>query len=290
MFILLSESSSPYLFSSVDTDILKPDRTGYMQVIERPVSHTPSPITSKESSTRQSSEGTRSPHDELNETYYEPESEGEDDDRNQRLALDEDKRTGLTGEEVREAIAFREERLKERREDEARDRITGISQSFTQKLDNQHFSEEVEEEEEEEGDDQDDSDLVEDARLLQRRPSEPTKPRALSIDPLAPSARFDQTLKHRLHAARREREQDENEEGEDEELDNRVLSSGLFDPAGRRISVPVRIEPKVYFACERTFLVHFLHFYPEAFWSRLILCFRNGLTPQSCSARLPPPF
>jgi len=36
--------------------------------------------------------------------------------------------------------------------------------------------------------------------------------------------------------------------------DDRILERNVRAPAGKRISIPVRIEPKVYFAAERTFL------------------------------------
>jgi hypothetical protein len=42
---------------------------------------------------------------------------------------------------------------------------------------------------------------------------------------------------------------------EDDEEGNRVIYVDQFRaPAGKRIAVPVRIEPKVVFAAERTFL------------------------------------
>jgi len=36
--------------------------------------------------------------------------------------------------------------------------------------------------------------------------------------------------------------------------DDRIVERNVRAPAGKRISIPVRIEPKVYFAAERTFL------------------------------------
>jgi hypothetical protein len=52
---------------------------------------------------------------------------------------------------------------------------------------------------------------------------------------------------------------DEDEEEEFTALgnDDRVLSRDWRAPAGKHIAIPVRIEPKVYFAAERTFLVCF---------------------------------
>jgi hypothetical protein len=101
------------------------------------------------------------------------------------------------------------------------------------------------------------------------------KSRTLSIDPLAPSSAFDETLRDRLQGERearkrrgiqprREEEEDERRESDDDEDDpllpiptddERRVSRDVHAPPGKRISVPVRIEPKVYFAAERTFLV-----------------------------------
>ncbi|KIP04473.1 hypothetical protein PHLGIDRAFT_31341 [Phlebiopsis gigantea 11061_1 CR5-6] len=107
---------------------------------------------------------------------------------------------------------------------------------------------------------------------------EDNKSRALSIDPLAPSSAFDETLRDRLKAdAERQRAREaamaEDEEEEEEEEDEnqvgpsqramrdseRLLERSWRAPPGKKIAVPVRIEPKVYFATERTFL-KWLHF------------------------------
>ena len=110
------------------------------------------------------------------------------------------------------------------------------------------------------------------AYLKQRRASELShgKPRTLSIDPLALSSKFDETLKDRLRGEHEARERAraqgnadsaiaEDDEGgsgnEDVPGDDRILSRDWTAPAGKRIAIPVRIEPKVYFAAERTFLV-----------------------------------
>ncbi len=110
-----------------------------------------------------------------------------------------------------------------------------------------------------------------------------SKHRALSIDPLAPSSAFDETLRDRLRedverkrsskgkkAGDEEDEEGDDEEDEDEERQvgpsvravresERLLERNWSAPPGKRIAVPVRVEPKVYFATERTFLVS-LHF------------------------------
>lgn len=108
--------------------------------------------------------------------------------------------------------------------------------------------------------------------------------RAMSIDPLTPSSAFDETLRDHLRGQRAEGEavedEDEDEEEGDEEQrlvrtaaqralgegpsegnengangEDRVLDRSWRAPPGKRIAVPVRIEPKVYFAVERTFFV-----------------------------------
>ncbi|KAG6848994.1 hypothetical protein C0991_012285, partial [Blastosporella zonata] len=158
-------------------------------------------------------------------------------------AKDEDKRTGLTLNEVKEAVAFREKMLNERRGQEGEDPSAGVASG---------------------------SGVTQRARPTTIGMDIPlARARSLSIDPLAPSSTFDETLRTRLRDEldTREREQatgrmnpvNEGEEGDgpDEQLpatDDRVLSRDWSAPAGKKIAVPIRIEPKVYFAAERTFL------------------------------------
>lgn len=131
------------------------------------------------------------------------------------------------------------------------------------------------------------------------------KNRALSIDPLAPSSAFDETLRDRLREdaeRQRAREAVVAEEDEDEEqvgpshramLDSeRLLERNWRAPPGKKIAVPVRIEPKVYFATERTFLVRLTHLSPQCrgATNRFLRCaFRNGFTLLSTSGPLLPP-
>ena len=99
----------------MDTDILKPD-TGYLTVIERPVH-----LSKGSSAASGSGSASRdlSPHA---EKYTEPVSEDEDDsDMLRAPARDEDKRTGLTETQVAEAVAYRENMLRERRQTEVAD-------------------------------------------------------------------------------------------------------------------------------------------------------------------------
>jgi hypothetical protein len=84
-----------------------------------------------------------------------------------------------------------------------------------------------------------------------KRPAAQKYERALHVDPLAPAGRFDKnvsTLDAKLAAAA---ELDE----EEQEPHGAVEFTREFQaPAGKRISIPIRIEPKVVFAAERTFL------------------------------------
>lgn len=245
----------------MDVDILKPD-TGYLSVIERPTTNPGTASTSKVTSQHQSPVGSNSP---VVENYAEPESEGEEDDDMLSPAKDEDKRTGLTGEEVQAAVAYREQMLKDRKESPKTE-----SESTSMSVEGPGPSSE-------EGQTQ----LKPRYRRARKTSaSDNVNPRTLSIDPLAPSSAFDETLKTKLSGERAARQRiengnsneprddgDENGRGdaEDEEMgrqngNDRILTRDWHAPDGKRISVPVRIEPKVYFAAERTFLVCFPFF------------------------------
>ncbi|OAX37001.1 SPX-domain-containing protein [Rhizopogon vinicolor AM-OR11-026] len=228
----------PFWLPQMDTDILKPN-TGYLTV-ERP-SKTTSELHSP---------GDLSPA----HSYVEPVSEGEEDEEMDLApAKDEDRRTGLPHEDVAAAIAFREQSLKERD-------VTAPAGTPTDA-------------------DADDADMGdEQTPLLKARPASGKQSqlqrlhteneRSVSIDPLAPSSAFDERLRERLQAKKnvppraqngvvRETEEEEDAVGLDEENlrdEERLLVRDWTAPSGKRIAVPVRIEPKVYFANERTFL------------------------------------
>lgn len=217
---------------AVDTDILKPN-TGYLTV-ERPLA----------SSSRTSLELERSGDTTPLETYAEPVSEGEEDEvMDLTPARDEDRRTGLPRVDVAAAIAFREISLKKR--DHGGSSSSGVSSR----------EEEVDER----------TPLLEPRQgehvSDQRRPQQ----KLLSIDPLASSTAFDKTLKERLNEAQTGDNQTSPRSPEAEGINEdeipeqeRLLVRDWTAPSGKKIAVPVRIEPKVYFANERTFLASLL--------------------------------
>lgn len=306
---------------SVDVDILKPD-IGYLSVIERPsaFSNNPSPKGQTPATTPSSSRRTRSPSASRGSSpapavtaYSEPLSEGEDEDEEYHPAKDEGKRTGLSGEELKSAIAYREQMLKERREEE--------EENLTKSENGKGSEEEPEDrvltgEREGEGEEANGEQQHHYHKRPQHRRYDSTtltkkiRSKAYAIDPLAPSQAFDETLKTKLEGAqvqednrrlrfqeeqpsssssrqltrtqgspnrsrsgRRNDEMEENGNEEDDRpadeveeeaalgiskmryADDRILERNVRAPAGKRISIPVRIEPKVYFAAERTFLV-----------------------------------
>jgi len=247
----------------VDVNILKPD-TGYLSVIERPnpPSATYSPRSSRGHTT--SSDGGSSPAP----GYTEPLSEGEDDEYDGVLApaRDEGKRTGLSGDEVNAAIAYRQQMLKEQREEaeaggsrtsshgKARDTSGDLSSNVSEAGD--------------------DSQSESPRRPKYRRGKssgigKKLKTRSLQINPLAPSSEFDETLKTKLDQAKEQAAErakssglppdvaeEETALGEPSRVaEDRILDRNWHAPEGKKIAVPVRIEPKVYFAAERTFLV-----------------------------------
>lgn len=170
-------------------------------------------------------------------TYAEPVSEGEEDEVIDLMpARDEGRRTGLPQVDVAAAIAYRETALKARN--------------------NCATSSSGPEEEEEDADER--------TALLARHREEhvpdqrPSRQKSLSIDPLASSTAFDQTLKERLNGAQTGDNQETPEAAglNEEEIpeQERLLVRDWIAPSGKKIAVPVRIEPKVYYANERTFL------------------------------------
>lgn len=224
----------------MDTDILKPD-TGAAH-FERP-SNPSSAVASNSTPIR------------IPQQYTEPVSEGEEDeDLAIAIARDEDKIAGLDPTVASEAISYRETFLQQRaREDEERKKRNARGQTDEEAI----------------------SSDDERTAFLKRRKSSVTtasRPRGLSIDPLTPSSFFDKSFQSRFPRERlRPDPGSALEEAEEPPDDNRPLEPNLSDhngeieylrewraQDGKKIAVPVRIEPKVYFAAERTFLVRFL--------------------------------
>ena len=283
-------------------DILKPD-TGYLSIIERPHysnssstrGHTPS-STSRDTFSPADSNESHSPV--VGTGYTEPLSEGEDEDEVFVPAHDEGKRTGLSGAEVNAAIAYREQMLKERRQEEEEERKQRKRQGKEkQPNEDEHGVEDSQERHEaaEHTDAQNGHTNGEAKRQRLISQKSTLGKKALSINPLAPSTAFDETLKTKLEGEERrqslrstsqssrtrrsrsrsrkygqrndevtnEDEQNPDEREEEDALggpqkrdgDDRILERNWRAPPGKKIAIPVRIEPKVYFAAERTFLV-----------------------------------
>lgn len=251
----------------METDILKPD-TGVLS-IERPM-HATSKGSS--SSDRPESSGHATPEF-TREPYAEPVSEGEEDEEmGLAPAHDEGKITGLTGPEVAAAVAFREKLLKERAQEPASSPPSSAPVQNGIRARDMAADSDADDDDDDEGQGASErTPFLKARRGRQNVPGDATlKARALSIDPLAPSSAFDETLRDRLREDQERQKgkssDDDEEEGEDgtgEGVgDGRLLERNWRAPPGKRIAVPVRIEPKVYFATERTFLVsYFLHLF-----------------------------
>lgn len=254
----------PFWLPQMDVDIRKPDTGAVTIQINRPTSATQSTATS-------ASPVPESPTDEALEfgKYTEPLSEGEEDeDMGQAVAADEENRVGLDRGQASAAIKYRQEQLA-RQQAEASGSATSPQDDDPRKpfLKTRRASEI--------------------AASVQR-------PRNLSIDPLAPSSVFDKTLQTKLQKESKRRvgfnenavvdedADDEGEEGhrgeyeapapalvglfgrirrwfapqseEQEEARDEVEYLRINAPDGKKIAVAVRIEPKVIFATERTFL------------------------------------
>ncbi|KAG8817136.1 vacuolar transporter chaperone [Serendipita sp. 399] len=220
----------------MDIDIRKPD-TGNV-TIDRPASHMSNPNTG---SSATPDHMPSPPHGRA--IYTEPVSEGEEDeDMAIGVAMNEVGSARVPLGEALEAIAWRERELR-RQEAEIEARI-------------------VESQREAAGS----SSTAEERKpLLQaRKPPAPGHYTPLSINPLAPARDFDKSLQQKLNrtAKKRDEEEEEEEEGAGEQptasTSIELIREFVASP-GKRIAVPVRIEPKVFFAQERTFL-RWLHF------------------------------
>lgn len=238
----------PFWLPQMDINIFQP-ATSYIQtVIERPTQ-------TSSSSSKSGSSGAHTP-----ERYVEPVSEGEEDENiDLAPAKDEEKRTGLTESQVAEAVRYREEMLRTRRESEAAARSLGTNGKLRARLD----EETVASGDEEDAEDERTPFLKAKKNRTESRPMVVVPSAKLSIDPLAPSSAFDETLRDRLREEKKQQRLravqpnphvEEQEVGSSSQGDDRILVQDIHAPLGKIIAIPVRIEPKVYFAAERTFL------------------------------------
>ena len=235
----------------METDIRKPD-TGNVS-ISRPTPATPH--TNTDSTTTPELHSPLA----LGQHYTEPVSEGEDDEA-MAIAMPKSEndaaRVPLAA--ALEAIAWREQQRREQEVEVEKRRTEGRLNSN-------------------EGLPEDGQEAHESTPFLRRGPPKPRESskgtKSLSIDPLAPSVEFDRRFKKKLgrrgrgsrsisrdpSAERREEEDgaasaeasSRNQGGET------IYTNAFSAQAGKRIAVPVRVEPKVFFAQERTFLVRF---------------------------------
>jgi hypothetical protein len=171
--------------------------------------------------------------------YTEPVSEGEEDeDMAVGIAADEIGSARVPLGEALEAIAWREKEIK-KQEAELESRL---AQKRRDAASTSHANEEHERQ----------------PLLTDRIKSIPPPLQRLSIDPLAPASVFDESLQKKLKGIAPQQL--------NEDLDTAGPSNVAYDEEtnfvrdfvaqpGKRIAVPVRVEPKVYFAQERTFLV-----------------------------------
>jgi hypothetical protein len=225
----------PFWLPQMDQDIRKPVSARSKVLIERPHS-APHSSNSANTSTPQSPAITAP-------SYHEPVSEGEDDEEYLVSAADRNEADALrlpphAAAQAREAREFREQRIR----DEAAARVNGHDESPAGP------STEV---------------VAASAPAKSKAKYDPS----LRIDPLMSSDRFDknvslldeQSLKKLNEEQSKQQRQaddseDEHEEEEEEDGDRVVYVDQFRAPPGKRIAIPVRVEPKVVFAAERTFL------------------------------------
>ncbi|KAG8887438.1 vacuolar transporter chaperone, partial [Tulasnella sp. 332] len=262
----------PFWLPQMDTDIRKPD-TGAMQ-INRPVSAVTS---ANNSATPEDIDSpTLDDHPLAFGSYTEPLSEGEEDDETGlAVARDEEGRVGLTPGQATDVIKYRQMMMEKNKATESAKRKQKKKGAAMDEVD---------------GGDADDEGADEATRLLrkQRTMSEVgQRSKGLSINPLAPSEVFDKTFQRKLQKERERRVDDGPQDGLEEEVPRgeyglseptsfvgqlmAYVGLGRSDPSetvpaepidyvrvtapeGKKISVMVRIEPKVIFATERTFL------------------------------------
>ncbi|EJD48890.1 SPX-domain-containing protein [Auricularia subglabra TFB-10046 SS5] len=223
----------PFWLPQMDVDIRKPD-TGALH-ISRPSGSRGSGGTSNPPSGASSSPVLLTPTGEY--PYAEPQSEGEEDEPEGAVRIagphEEGRLVRVSAAELAEASSFRERFLLEHAAAEQQGEA-GPSSSVTGGTSSTGTG--------------------------------AARPRNLSIDPLATATAFDISFRNKLSKRPSVVFEDEQErEHEEEPGESRDASTAEAEeqvqllrewtaPRGTRIAVPVRIEPKVYFASERTFL------------------------------------
>lgn len=216
--------------NTVDIDIRKPD-TGNV-TIDRPT-----PVTSHPNTDSTTTPDHVPSPPQFRAIYTEPVSEGEEDeDMAVGIAHDEIGSARVPLGEALEAIAWREKEIKKQEvELEAR-----LAQKRREAASTSRSAEDSDE------------------QTAFLKPKQPPAPQRLAIDPLAPASVFDESLQQKLKGVV--------PKPLNEDVDSAGPSNIAFDEEtnfirdfiaqpGKRIAVPVRVEPKVYFAQERTFLV-----------------------------------
>jgi len=234
----------PFWLPQMDQDIRKPVSTQSKVLIERPHSNAHSSASASTSALHSPQRGAQS--------YHEPVSEGEDDEEYLvQTARNEEQHLRLPPDAAAHARAardYREQKLRDEANAAAQaskvDRLLDVPQNGGN------------------------SSAVQRGKNDIKSKYDPS----LRIDPLASADRFDKnmsllddkSLKKLNDAAKRndgdddeDEEEEEEEEGAEVRYDvhgNRVVYVNHFKaPAGKKISMPVRVEPKVVFAAERTF-------------------------------------
>ncbi len=235
----------------METDIRKAD-TGNVTISR------PTPATSHTNTDSTTTPESHSPLA-LGNHYTEPVSEGEEDEAMAiALPMSENTAARVPLAAALEAIAWREQQHREREVDMVKQRNEGrlnVNEGLPE-------------------DGQETHEVTPFRRRGSPKAQESSKgTKILSIDPLTPSVEFDRRFKKKLgrpgrgsrsisrdpSAERREEEagaafaeaSSRNQGGET------IYTNAFSAQAGKRIAVPVRVEPKVFFAQERTFLVRF---------------------------------
>lgn len=239
----------PFWLPQMDQDIRKPVSAKSKVLIERPQSNTHSNTSSQPTAPQSPVQSQPS--------YHEPMSEGEDDDEYLvHSAKNEEDHLRLPPDAAQQARAAREHREQMLREQASKQLEASRSKG------DQSTSKQAKDRE------QGGSESVA-KKLAHHDPS-------LRIDPLASSQRFDRNMSQldernlkKLNEAVQAAEREYGPRGDDDESDDeggridqedeidgdRVVYVDHFRaPAGKRIAMPIRMEPKVVFAAERTFL------------------------------------